>query len=217
VTSQNGPVEVYKQIENGTLKIGVHFEDSANLQDLLDVWQPLCDDRSIYKRYAPSNFSQCKGCQVNCCNTAYVIPDLVSFRRMADLINLSYAEFIAQYFEMDKLQAGLLRMKPNPCVFLQDNICTIYPARSLICRFYICTSLLPDTEELIYKIAWSGSAATQLFAEAKGLIPLKSNSVSSFDRLFLNLIEEYRREDSVNIFLQAQNYADIPLAIFKPL
>jgi Fe-S-cluster containining protein len=135
---------------------------------------------------------------------------------MAKLLGLSFADFIAQYFCADKLRAGLLRMSPNPCIFLKNNICTIYPARSLICRFYICTSLLGETEELIYRIAWSGSAATQLFAEDHDLLPTKSASASSFDRLFLNLIEEYRGAESVKIFLEADNYADVPLHLFMP-
>lgn len=215
MTSQKEPVQVYKQNENGKLSVGIRFDNSATLQDLLDAWQPLCDDRSIYKTYAPGNYNLCRGCQINCCNTAYVIPDLIAFKHMADLTGLSYADFIAQYFDVEKLQAGLLRMQSNPCIFLHDNVCTIYPARSLICRFYLCTTLISDTEELIYKIAWSGSAATQIFAEEHGFLAPRGQGATSFDRLLINLMAEYQGQQGVEIFLEAQNYAEIPLNLFR--
>jgi len=209
-------VEVYNGLENGTLGIGIRVNGPATVQDLLDTWQPLCDDQSIYKQYAEGNYALCKGCQLNCCSTAYVIPDIISFRKMAASLNLDLADFIARYFQGDKLGVGLLRLQPNPCVFLKDNICTIYSVRSLICRFYICSPLLGDTEELIYKIAWTGAAATQVFAEQMGLIKGNRLGSSSFDRLFIGLVEEYRGTEGVKSFLQAQDYRDIPLHHFLP-
>jgi hypothetical protein len=87
----------------------------------------------------------------------------------------------------------------------------------LICRFYICTPLQGETEELIYKISWAGGAAAQVFAEQQGLIArLENVSVSSFDLLFLNLLEEYRKTQMVEAFLRADNYDDIPLRLFLP-
>jgi len=207
-------VEVYNGLENGTLGIGIRVNGPATVQDLLDAWQPLCDDQSIYKQYAEGNYALCKGCQLNCCSTAYVIPDIISFRKMAASLNLDFADFIDRYFQMDKLGVGLLRLQPNPCVFLKDNICTIYSVRSLICRFYICSRLLGDTEELIYKIAWTGAAATQIFAEQMGLIKGNRLGSSSFDRLFIGLVEEYRGTEGVRSFLEAKDYRDIPLHHF---
>ncbi len=208
-------VEVYNALENGTLGIGIRVNGPATVQDLLDVWQPLCDDQTLYKQYAQGNYALCKGCQLNCCSTAYVIPDLISFKKMAAGLKLDHGAFITSYFHREKLSSGLLRLQPNPCVFLHDNICEIYPLRSLICRFYLCSHLLGDTEELIYKIAWSGAAATQIFAEQKGLIPeLGAGALSSFDRLFVNLLAEYRSSEGVKSFLQAQDYGDISLRHF---
>jgi len=210
------PVEVYQAIENGQPGIGIRVSGPANLQDLLDAWQPLCDDSSIYKTYAEGNHNLCKGCQINCCSTAYVIPDLICFKHMASLLKIDYADLLSRYFQSEKLAAGLLRMQPNPCVFLQDNICIIYPVRSLICRFYICTRLMGETEELIYKIAWSGAAATQVFAEENGLLPQSRPGISSFDRLFINLLQEYREQEGVNLFMQAREYTEVPLEPFLP-
>lgn len=209
-------VEVYKAIENGKLGLGIRINNTATVQDLLDAWQPLCDDRTIFKQYAAGNYSQCKGCQLNCCSTAYVIPDLIAFKKMAALLETDRREFAARYFQQEKREVGLLRLQPNPCIFLRDNICTVYPVRSLICRLYICTPLLGDTEELIYKIAWAGAAATQVFAEEQGMIPANVSGGSSFDRLFKGLLQEYRETEGVKSFLYARNYKDIPLQYFLP-
>jgi Fe-S-cluster containining protein len=208
-------IEVYNAVENGTLGIGIRVNSHATVQDLLDVWQPLCDDQSLFKQYAEGNYALCKGCQLNCCSTAYVIPDIIAFKKMASSLELDQAAFIANYFHPEKLGLGLLRLQPNPCVFLQNGICTIYSIRSLICRFYLCSHLLGDTEELIYKIAWTGAAATQVFAEEKGLIPgVGAGALSSFDRLFVRLLEEYRSSEGVKSFLEAHDYRDVPLHHF---
>lgn len=211
-------IEVYQSQENGKIVMGVKVLDkTASLQDLLDVWQPLCDDTLIHKEYAPGFHDVCKGCSVNCCDTAYVIPDIIAFKRISGLLGIEHGEFISNYFQQEKLAAGLLRLEPNPCIFLKHKICSIYEVRSLICRFYICTPLQGETEELIYKISWAGAAATQLYAEKQGLIARNQNaSLSSFDLLFYNLLNDYRNTDMVQAFLQANDYADIPLALFLP-
>lgn len=208
------PVEVYTGIEKGRPGLGIIINGPATVQDLLDAWQPLCDDQTLFKQYALGNYSLCKGCQINCCNTAYVIPDLVSFRKMAEMLDLDYAEFINRYFQAEKLGVGLLRLVPEPCIFLQDNICSIYPVRSLICRLYLCTPLLGETEQLIYKVAWSGAAATQVLAARLGLVPEQRSGASSFDRLFLGLLDEYRDSKGVQSFLEARDYNDISLEYF---
>ncbi|MDD4802532.1 MAG: YkgJ family cysteine cluster protein [Syntrophomonas sp.] len=210
-------IEVYNAMENGKLGIGISVNGPATVKDLLDVWQTLCDDESIFKQYAEGNYALCKGCKLNCCSTAYVIPDLVSFKKMAFHLGLDYAAFIAGYFQQEKRDAGILRLKPNPCVFLRDNICSIYKVRSLICRLYICTPLLGDTEELIYKIAWTGAAATQIFALQNGLTTGVGGALSSFDRLFAHLLDEYKNSEGVKSFLQARDYQDVPLQHFITL
>lgn len=207
-------VEIFHGSEQGQTGLGIRVSLPATVQDLLDAWQPLCDDQTIFKQYARDNHALCKGCQRNCCHTAYVIPDLVSFRKMAAFTGLEPAEFVTRYFQAEKLAVGLLRMIPEPCIFLRDNICSIYPVRSLICRFYLCTPLLGQTEQLIYKIAWSGAAATQVCAERQGLISAAQPGASSFDRLFLGLLDEYRHTPGVASFLAAAEYSDISLHHF---
>jgi len=209
-------IEIYNAMENGKLAVGIKVKDKkASLADLLDSWQMLCEDPNLFKMYAEGNYAPCRGCLHNCCNTAYVIPDLISFKKMARYLNCSSKEFISQYFHPDKTASGLLRLKPNPCVFLKDNICTIYPVRSLICRFYVCAYLLGDTEQLIYSIAMTGIAATCLFAEEEGLICKDSAAgMSSFDMMFKKLIAGYRDSSNVELFMRAGEYDEIPLLPF---
>ncbi len=209
-------IEIYQGTENGQAGIGINVKDkSATLADLLDAWQPLCDDTGIYKLYGDNHFAVCKGCQTNCCNTAYVIPDIIAFKKMAALKNLDYGSFIAGCFDREKVAAGLLRMQPDPCIFLSNNICTVYSCRSLICRFYVCARMLGATEQLIYTLAWTGITALQIFAEQNALIKTNSKvSLSSFDLMFKKLIEEYRNKPQVELFLQAHEYEQIPLGPF---
>ncbi|HBK54274.1 YkgJ family cysteine cluster protein [Syntrophomonas wolfei] len=209
-------LELYSGTEQGRPAVGIRIGGEASIQDLLDLWQPLCDDSELFKSYAADNHAACRGCLHNCCQTAYVIPDFISFKKMAAHLHLTYKEFLsADFFDAEKLEAGIIRMKPNPCIFLRDNICSIYPWRSLICRFYICCQLMGDSEQLIYSICWSGSAATQLFAEQEGLINSNgSGALSSFDLMFKRLMDEYRFDPRVQLFLQADDYRDIPLSAF---
>ena len=191
------------------------LDPGATLADLLEAWQPLCDDTAIHKLYAADNHASCRACVANCCNTAYVIPDLIAFRKMALALNCDYPEFVADYFQADKVELGLPRLKPNPCLFLKEGICTVYPVRSLICRFYICTGLIGDTEQLIYDLAWTGAAATIVFARERGILPEASaGGYSSFDLLFKRLLEDYQDDPRIKLFLQAIEYDDIPLEPF---
>lgn len=111
-------IEVYQTVEDGIVKLGARVNDpEANVADLLEAWQPLCDDESIYKIYGHNHYSACKGCPNNCCDTAYVIPDLISFRNMAAQLQVTEPEFIQDCFDQDKWALGLLKIKSNPCIF----------------------------------------------------------------------------------------------------
>ena len=209
-------VEVYYPNQEGVSEVCLRIRDeSATLEDLLQAWQPLCDDSSLFKSFAPGNHAPCKGCTVNCCQSAYVIPDLIAFKRMAEGLHLSHRDFLSAYFQADKLAVGLPRMKPNPCIFLQNNICSIYPWRSLICRFYICTPLKGATEQLVYSLTWTGITATIVKLEEAGLLqPDPGAGMSSMDMLFNDLIVEYRDKPGVRLFMEADTYRDIALLPF---
>lgn len=209
-------VEVYYRESGSEPGVSLRIRDKgATVGDLLEAWQPLCDDDTLFKAFAAGNYSMCKGCTTNCCNTAYVIPDIISFKKMAHDLQLSHDQFLLNYFQDEKLAVGLPRMKPDPCIFLRDNICTIYPLRSLICRFYVCARLTGVVEQFIYSLTWTGITAAILFMEENGLLQSRPGvGMSSLDILFKGLIEEYRYNPNVELFMNAKEYFEIPLLPF---
>jgi len=211
-------VELYQGIENGKDKIGVKISDpSATLDDLLVAWQPLCDDEKLHKMFASDYHCACRGCQVNCCHTAYVVPDLIAFRHMCAHLNLKESEFALNCLDQQKRSLGFLRLSPNPCLFLKDSLCTVYPGRALLCRFYICSDIMGDTEQLIYSITWTGIAAAQAYAREKNLIPSHpGGGFTSLDLMLVKTIEEFSRHPGVEYFRHAREYAGIPLKPFLP-
>ena len=120
-------VEVYKETENGTLGLGVRVvDDEATVADLLEVWEPLSDDPGVRKQYA-SGSDSCKGCVNNCCNSAFVIPDLIVYGHCREM-DLSPEESLRRWFDPESREAGILRWRYGPCVFLTDR--RLYRQRS---------------------------------------------------------------------------------------
>lgn len=186
----------------------------ATLQDLLDCWQPLCDDAGLYKTYAEGHFAPCRACVQNCCLAADISPDLIALRRLARGLDISIPAFLSRYCQPELLERGLIKIKSNPCVFLQDNICGVYPRRTLLCRFYICAEMAGPTQELIYRVSLLGAAASHLFAREQGMIPAPApEGLGGFDRAFLQLMEENMHHPALAYFTAAENYEQIPLAV----
>jgi len=202
--------------ENNKQVLAVKINDpDTNLADLLDAWQPFCDNKTINKLYAAERHKECRGCEINCCNTAYLIPDIIAFKKICQNFDLDYHEGTRRFFAEDKIDLGVMRLKGNPCCFLKDGLCQIYTNRSLLCRFYLCTDIAADTEQLLYSLAWTGSAATQIFASEQKLLPGEPRKGSgSFDRLFLDLQQQYQRDTRVQLFMEARDYNEIPLKPF---
>lgn len=190
----------------------------ASLQDLLDAWQPLCSRDDLEKKYAPGGRGDCEGCANNCCNAAFIIPDLLAFKASARLLGAQEKDYIARYFDRSRLEQGLLRWSSEPCVFLENLRCGIYPCRALLCRFYLCSPMTGFTEELVYRISWAGAAATLVYARERGLLDPGSKAPrGSFDHLVQGLLEDYSRRAEIRCFFSARSYRDIPLAPFlKP-
>lgn len=211
-------VELYQAIENGKEKVGARVLDPrATLNDLLIAWQPLCDDEKLHKMFATDYHCACRGCQVNCCNTAYVIPDLIAFRHMCDHLALDESEFALKCLDQNKRSLGFLRLSPNPCLFLRDNLCTVYTERALLCRFYICSDIIGETEQLIYSITWTGIAAAQAYAREKNLIPMHpAGGFTSMDIMLAKTIEEFANHPGAELFRAAREYSEIPLKPFLP-
>ncbi|MGI6468132.1 MAG: YkgJ family cysteine cluster protein [Syntrophomonadaceae bacterium] len=207
-------VQVYYCNNPDNEGIALQIGPGASLNDLLAAWQPLCDESAYGKKYASNLDQSCRGCTHNCCDTAYVIPDLIAFKKMAGHLGCTYKALVDNYFQPEKRDIGLLRMIPNPCVFLHNRLCSIYPIRALICRFYLCSTLRGDTEQLIYYISSLGMTATHVFARQEGLLAERPGAISSMDRLFLELFKQYAADPLLQYFLDAEEYEDIPLYPF---
>ncbi|MGE5372629.1 MAG: YkgJ family cysteine cluster protein [Solirubrobacterales bacterium] len=206
-------VRVYIAAEDGKLGLGVEVADkAASLGDLLEAWEPLASDSRLEKMYAGED-GACKGCVNNCCNAAFVIPDLISFKALCQATAGSPREFLANHFEPVWLANGLARLKTGPCTFLNDRVCTVYPVRSLICRFYLCSHILGDTEELVYAIVTSGVTATIRYLEQEGLLTGR-RGLTGYDRALIELIESAGDWPGTEAFLNAETYYDIPLKHF---
>lgn len=207
-------VEVYKETENGTLGLGVRVVDEeATLADLLEVWEPLSDDPEVSKQYA-SGSESCKGCVNNCCNSAFVIPDLIAFKAICRETGLSPEDSLERWFDPESRSAGILRWRYGPCIFLQDRICSIYRQRSLICRFYLCTNILGETEELIYSVVTAGITALYLWLGERGLLNSAGTGLTGYDQVLLDLINRYRDHPGTREFLKASGYREVLLRAF---
>jgi len=204
-----------KLIYPTSTQVGLDLEiigSGHSVADLLTVWQPLCDDEKVFKQFAAGQHAACISCVNNCCNSAYVTPDIISLRRMAAHTGLSLAAYANRYLDADKLSLGLPVLK-QPCPWLAaEGRCDVYEARSLLCRFYLCTPLSGQLEQLIYSIALVGVVSS---AQELGLnISLTGLAMSSFDRLNLEEIVAWSGHPGVAAFCQAANYQEVPLDIF---
>lgn len=190
------------------------LDQAASLQDVMDAWQPLCDDEGIFKKYASGHYAACRGCTLNCCNAADITPDLISFKKMASLLKMDYRSMLKQFYDPVSLQAGLIKMKSNPCVFLEEKCCSIYPVRSLLCRFYLCTELSGSTQELLYRISLLGSVATQQFALQESLVSADAEPHAGFDLMVWKYMQNYQSHPAVRAFQEASNYCELPISLF---
>lgn len=188
-------------------------DQDATLADLLQVWEPLADDPGIAKKYATEN-GFCKGCRNNCCNEAFVVPDLISFKAMCRLTGKTPQEFLDWACEPEWIKKGIPRLRSRPCLFLIDHKCTVYPVRSLICRFYLCSDIVGETEELIYSAVTAGMSATFCWLQEQGLLHQSTRGLTSYDRSLLELVESYRRSPAALQFLEASSYQDVALKHF---
>lgn len=204
---------VYKRKENNKLGLGVSVADeTATVQDLLAVWEPLAGDPRLPKKYAQDT-NLCRGCLNNCCHSAFVIPDLVAFKALSKRCGMTPEKMLAAYFDPDSLRMGIPRLGPGLCPFLKDRICTVYPERSLLCRFYLCTHILGETEELLYSVVTAGVAATLIWLEELKLLP-KGRGLTGFDQVLTNLLASYRQHPGTAAFLAATDYSQVKLKLF---
>ena len=194
-------------------------DPKATVQDLIEAIQPWCDDEHIHKLYMEGYQGACRGCAVNCCRECFVLPDAISFRWLQEHLRLEPAEFIRQYFDPERLAKGLPRLKSSPCAFLREDLCTVYPYRTLICRLYICT-LWPMKPKPWSTGQWPPIGEFLRIARTEGYLPkaeeaveARSAACTGYEKLMLELIQgEAERPD--NPFRGALKYEEVSLRAF---
>ena len=129
-------------------------------------------------------------------------------------MKVSPEESLRRWFDPESLAVGILRWKYGPCVFLRDRLCAIYRERSLICRFYLCTNILGETEEMIYSVVTAGIAALYLRLEEKGLLTFRGAGLTGYDQALLDLIQRYRDHPGTMEFKKADSYHEVMLRAF---
>jgi len=82
----------------------------------------------------------CKRCAKCCGDTEERVRQILLLKIEAERISQRTLKGICEFAEkIEGSEPYVYRMKKTDdgkCVFLKDNLCSIYPARPLICRFY---------------------------------------------------------------------------------
>lgn len=201
------------------------LDPTASVQDLLDAIQPFSDEVSIHKDYLEDGHGTCRGCQVNCCRESFVIPDIISFHGLLDYLQLTAVDFLDGYFDAHKVKNGLPRLISGPCIFLKEDICSVYPYRTLICQLYICTPMTGDTEELVYSVVGAGIGELIRNGREQAFLPAwpdenncgwqLSSALTGYDRIFVKLLEQWV-DHPANPFRDAKSYAEVKLKAVCP-
>ncbi len=77
----------------------------------------------------------CTRC-ANCCRTATITLNQEDIQRIAAHLGMEVPAFIEKYLERDEMNGSLI-MRQKPCPLLgDDNRCTVYDVRPIVCREY---------------------------------------------------------------------------------
>ena len=74
----------------------------------------------------------CRQC-ANCCRVPEVGITERDIEKLAKFIGVTRHEFLRDYTQRDEKDALILKRTEEGCVFLQDNLCTVYEARPQNC------------------------------------------------------------------------------------
>ncbi len=142
----------------------------ASVADLIAALQLPADDPTILKPYHKQRYSVCRGCVTNCCKYNSIVVDLVAAERLAKQLGLSLSRFARTYLACHA-DLPFPEFKRRPCPFLMQNCCTVYEARALICRLYLCTPMTERLEKLRCAVLFAGEAALRQRLVEIGLAP----------------------------------------------
>lgn len=145
-------------------------DQNASVADLIAALQLPADDPSILKPYHKRRYSVCHGCVNNCCKYNSIVVDLVAAERLAEHFGLNFSRFAQVYLSCEP-DLPFPEFKQRPCPFLVQNCCTVYAARALICRLYLCTPMTERLEKLRCGVLFAGEAALRQRLVELGLAP----------------------------------------------
>jgi uncharacterized protein len=77
----------------------------------------------------------CTAC-ANCCKVATTQVNDRDVERLAKFFRISVPKFVAEYTVETEDEGRILRRTENGCVFLQDNLCSVYEARPGTCELF---------------------------------------------------------------------------------
>lgn len=113
----------------------------------------------------------CTQC-ANCCRVATASTTRRDIERLAKFIGMSTAEVTATYTVPSEEEGRILKHDANGCLFLKDNLCTVYDGRPDSCR---------DFPHLVHG---SGSFLSRLWAmpDRACYCPIVYHSLEEFKR-----------------------------------
>lgn len=163
--------EIFTVEIDGEQGLDVHiWSHKATVHDLLLALQAPADDPTVFKPYHRERYARCEGCTYNCCKPNDITVDLVAAEALAHVLSLSLRRFAEAYLKLSS-DIPYPEFKRRPCPFLQDNRCTVYQERALICRLYLCTPMTDRLEKLRAAVLLAGEAALRQRLTELGLGP----------------------------------------------
>lgn len=179
----------------------------ATVSDLLQAMQQPADDPSVLKPFHKQRYASCAGCVNNCCKYNCITVDLVAAQALATGCGLDLAQFAQAYLNLSP-NLPYPELRRQPCPFLVANRCTVYSARALICRLYLCTPMSERLEQLRAAVSFAGEAALRQRLVELGLAP--NNWTAAAGRQ--SLCQRYqRREITRESWLERSEQLEIEL------
>lgn len=162
----------------GEMGLDVVIDDQeASVEDLIVALQQPADDPTILKPYHKQRYGICRGCINNCCKYNSIVIDLVAAERLAAQQGLSLSRFAQTYLSCQP-DLPFPELRRRPCPFLVQNCCSVYSARALICRLYLCTPMTERLEKLRCAVLFAGEAALRQRLVELELAPLNWHAES---------------------------------------
>jgi len=202
----------------------IELHAKATVSDLLKAIQEATDNPDIYKPQLKGQYGICAGCRTNCCRQHDITPDYLSVKRIALMQGLSIKEFAEKWLNVSA-EGVYPQFKKRPCPFLQNNLCTVYEQRALICRLYLCTPMGDSLEKIRGAVSYMGEGALRIKLLEEGIGPkswtYRSQADALKERLRAGTLtrEEYEEQmeqlhlmTEHNPFLTAESYEEISLA-----